>query len=65
MGSKLEKEAMDEEYDEIDEADKCEINVKEISGELESFKVPKKLLVKDLLARYKKRRSICKNTMLY
>ena len=68
MGSKLDKEAIDEGYEEdngIDEEDKFEIAVKFISGETETFKVHKNLLIKYFIARYKKKLGMSKCTDLF
>ena len=67
MGSKLDKEAIDEGYEEdngINEEDKFEIIVKNIQSEIETFKVHKNLLIKYLIARYKKRLGLSKCTDL-
>ena len=61
MGSNFDKELMDEGYDGIDDEEKCEIKIKG-PGEIESFKISKNLLVKYLVARYKNRVGLCKDT---
>ena len=66
MGSKLDKEAIDEGYEEdngIDEEDKFEIAVKFVKTE--TFKVHKNLLIKYFIARYKKKLGMSKCTDLF